>query len=243
MTTRRFRLISRLKWVLLMPEVVVLIVVGKMVNLQAWIQAALGWIDGLGATGAIAFIVIYSIATVLFIPGSFLTLGGGALFGVVFGSVYVFAGAAMGATVSFLMGRYLARTWVTERIQGNVRFEAVDRAIAQEGFKIVLLTRLSPVFPFTLLNYALGITQVSLKDYLLGFLGMIPGTVLYVYIGSLAGNLATLGSGQNPETERMQWIVRGVGLVATVAVTLYVTRIAQKALTQSVSAEGEHHGA
>ena len=118
------------------------------------------WFPTCAPTAAIAFILIYIAATVLFIPGSLLTLGGGAIFGVLWGSVDVFVGAAVGATLAFLVGRYLARDWVARQIEGNAKFQALDRAIAQEGFKIVLLTRLSPVFPFNLLNYDLGITQI-----------------------------------------------------------------------------------
>lgn len=208
-------------------------------NLQEYLQNALLWVQGLGATGAIAFMGIYILATVLLIPGSLLTLGGGAIFGLVWGSICVFGAAAIGATFAFLIGRYLARGWVSQRIEGNPKFKAVDSAIAREGLKIVILTRLSPVFPFNLLNYALGITQVSLKDYLLGFIGMLPGTILYVYIGSLAGSLAAIGSASvaNPETQKIQWIVRIVGFIATVAVTIYITRIARKALNESVGEE------
>lgn len=242
MITKQPRKSSKLKWVALAVGVATLIVLSRLLNLQVLLQNALDWIDGLGTWGAIAFILIYIAATVLFIPGSLLTLGGGAIFGVLWGSVYVFVGAAVGATLAFLVGRYLARDWVARQIEGNSKFQAVDRAIAQEGFKIVLLTRLSPVFPFNLLNYGLGITQVSFKDYVTGFLGMIPGTIMYVYIGSLAGNLAMIGSeSANPEAERVQWIIRIVGFIATVAVTVYVTRIAKKALDQSVSAQGEDY--
>jgi uncharacterized membrane protein YdjX (TVP38/TMEM64 family) len=220
-----------------------LIVLTQSFNLQELLQSVLLWIDGLGTWGAIAFMGIYMLAAVLFIPGSLITLGGGAIFGVVLGSLYVFTGAALGATLAFLVGRYLIRGWVARRIEGNPKFKAIDQAIAQSGFKIVLLTRLSPVFPFNLLNYALGITQVSLKDYMLGFVGMIPGTVMYVYIGSLAGNLAMIGTEQptNPETQTLQWIIRILGFVATVAVTLYVTRVAKKALDQSVASGETYH--
>jgi len=206
-------------------------------TVQQAVQSALGWVDTLGTTGAIAFIALYTLATVLFIPGSLLTLGGGALFGVIFGSLYVFTGAVLGATLAFLIGRYLARGWVAHRIEANPKFKAIDDAIAREGFKIVLLARLSPVFPFNLLNYSLGITQVSLRDYLLGFAGMIPGTVMYVYIGSLAGNFAMVGVNQatNAELQPLQWMIRIVGLIATVVVTLYVTQIARKALDHHVS--------
>ncbi len=166
----------------------------------------------------------------LFIPGSILTLGAGFVFGLFWGSVYVFIGATIGATVAFLIGRYLARDWVVQKIAGNQKFAAIDQAVAKEGLKIVLLTRLSPIFPFNLLNYAFGITGVSLKDYFIGSIGMIPGTILYVYIGSLAGNLAMLGTENQPSNPTLQWGMRILGLIATVAVTVYITRIAKKAL-------------
>lgn len=200
------------------------------VNPQAILKDALQWIDSLGTVGAIAFIAIYIVATVAFLPGSILTLGAGVLFDVFWGSVYVFIGATLGATAAFLIGRYLARNWVIKKIADNKKFAAIDNAVGREGLKIVLLTRLSPIFPFNLLNYAFGVTAVSLKDYFLGCVGMIPGTIMYVYIGSLAGNLALIGTENQPTNSTFTWIIRIVGFIATVAVTIYVTKIAKKAL-------------
>jgi uncharacterized membrane protein YdjX (TVP38/TMEM64 family) len=204
-------------------------------NPQDLLRQALQWIESLGIGGGIAFIVLYIVATVAFLPGSILTLGAGIVFGVVLGAVYVFIGATLGAIAAFLVGRYLARGWVTQKISGNPQFEAIDQAVAREGFKIVLLTRLSPVFPFNLLNYAFGITGVALRDYALGSIGMIPGTVMYVYIGSLAGDLARIGTGNQPTNPTLQWGIRIIGFIATVAVTVYVTRMARKALAEQVS--------
>lgn len=204
-------------------------------NPQEWLRNALQWIESLGAVGAIAFIFLYVIATVAFLPGSILTLGAGVVFGVVWGSLYVFIGATLGATAAFLVGRYLARGWVAKKIADNKKFAAIDRAVGREGLKIVLLTRLSPIFPFNLLNYAFGITGVSLKDYFIGSVGMIPGTIMYVYIGSLAGNLAMIGTQTQPTNPTVQWAIRIIGFIATLAVTIYVTRIARKALEQEVS--------
>jgi uncharacterized membrane protein YdjX (TVP38/TMEM64 family) len=231
------RLNRWLKLALVAIAVAGLIVLASLFDIQGLLQDALLWVRDLGAIGVVAFIGIYMVATVFFIPGSLLTLGAGALYGVASGSIYVFIGATVGATLAFLVGRYLARGWVANQIEGNDRFRAIDEAIAREGLKIVILTRLSPIFPFNLLNYGLGITRVSLKDYILGFIGMIPGTVMYVYIGSLAGSLALIGTETtaSPEAQRIQWIVRIVGFIATVAVTVYVTRIARKALNESVS--------
>ncbi|MBE9056246.1 TVP38/TMEM64 family protein [Sphaerospermopsis sp. LEGE 08334] len=200
------------------------------VNPQAILKDALQWIDSLGTVGAIAFIAIYIMATVAFLPGSILTLGAGVLFDVFWGSVYVFIGATLGATAAFLIGRYLARNWVIKKIADNKKFAAIDKAVGREGLKIVLLTRLSPIFPFNLLNYAFGVTAVSLKDYFLGCVGMIPGTIMYVYIGSLAGNLALIGTENQPTNSTLTWMIRIVGFIATVAVTIYVTKIAKKAL-------------
>jgi len=206
-------------------------------NPQELFRNALQWIDSLGVGGGIAFMVLYVVATVAFLPGSILTLGAGVVFGVVMGSVYVFLGATLGAIASFLVGRYLARGWISHKVEGKRKFAAIDRAVADEGFKIVLLTRLSPIFPFNLLNYAFGVTGVSLKDYALGSIGMIPGTVMYVYIGSLAGDLARIGTESQPSNPTVQWAIRILGLVATVAVTLYVTRVARKALEDKVIPE------
>jgi uncharacterized membrane protein YdjX (TVP38/TMEM64 family) len=204
-------------------------------NPQVLLRRTLEWVNELGPTGAIAFIAIYIAATVAFFPGSLLTLGAGVLFGVILGSLYVFLGATLGAIAAFLVGRYLARGWVSKKIEGNAKFHAIDEAVGREGFKIVLLTRLSPVFPFNLLNYAYGVTGVSLKDYVLASIGMIPGTILYVYIGSLAGSIATLGTGTQPTNPGVQWAIRIIGLIATVAVTIYVTRVARKALAETVA--------
>ncbi len=204
-------------------------------NPQEILRNALQWIDSLGSVGAIAFITLYIIATVAFLPGSILTLGAGVVFGVILGSLYVFIGATLGATAAFLVGRYLARGWVSQKIEGNNKFRAIDEAVATEGFKIVFLTRLSPVFPFNLLNYAFGVTGVSLKDYFLGCIGMIPGTIMYVYIGSLAGSLARIGTEEQPSNPTVQWALRIIGFIATVGVTVYVTRLARKALEEKVS--------
>lgn len=207
---------------------------GSGFNPQQLLVDALEWVKGLGPAGAIAFIGIYIVATVAFLPGSILTLGAGVLFDVILGSVVVFVGATLGAALAFLVGRYLARGWVAKKIEGNQNFAAIDRAVGKEGFKIVTLLRLSPIFPFNLLNYGLGVTGVSLKDYFLGSIGMLPGTVMYVYLGSLAGNLATLGAGEAPSNPTVTWAIRIIGLIATVAVTVVVTRIARKALAEAV---------
>lgn len=197
----------------------------------------LTWIHELGPWGPILFILLYIVACVFFLPGSILTLGAGFLFGIVKGSIIVSIASTLGATAAFLVGRYLARGWIEKKIEKNEKFKVIDEAVAKEGWKIVGLTRLSPVFPFTLLNYAYGLTRVSLRDYVLAsWIGMMPGTVLYVYIGSLAGNLTAIGAGtSNGVVGTAQWGFRIVGLLATIAVTVYITRISKRALDRRIT--------
>ncbi|MEG4088075.1 TVP38/TMEM64 family protein [Microcoleus sp. Pol12B4] len=226
---------NRWKLILGIGLAVALIAATKFFNFQGIVKNTLESIATLGPWGPAVFILIYIVATVLFIPGSLLTLGSGVLFGVVGGSVCVSIGSVLGATCAFVVGRYLTRDWVSKQIEGNQKFKAIDSAVASEGWKIVLLTRLSPIFPFNLLNYAFGVTQVSLKDYFFAsWIGMIPGTVMYVYIGSLAGSLAALGS-QGRSRTAAEWTLYGIGLLATIALTVYATRFAKKALDEKIS--------
>jgi uncharacterized membrane protein YdjX (TVP38/TMEM64 family) len=188
------------------------------------------WVEGLGALGPLAFVLLYAIAAVLFIPGVVLTLAGGAIFGLLEGTIYVFVGAVLGSGAAFLTGRYLARSWVEGHIANSPRFAAVDAAVAQNGLKITFLLRLSPVFPFNFLNYALGLTRVSFRDYMLAAFGMLPATVLYVYYGRVIGDVAKLASGTGGDKDAGYYAVTALGLLATLAVTAFVTRIARRAL-------------
>ncbi len=150
-----------LKIILNAIAISLLVIVFHHLNINGLLQSTLSWIKHQGTLGIIVFIIVYNLATVLFIPGSLLTLGGGAIYGVFFGSIYVFIAATLGATFAFLIGRYFARGYVNQRIRNNMTFRAIDAAICKEGFKIVFLTRLSPVFPFNMLNYAFGVTRVG----------------------------------------------------------------------------------
>jgi pyruvate/2-oxoglutarate dehydrogenase complex dihydrolipoamide dehydrogenase (E3) component/uncharacterized membrane protein YdjX (TVP38/TMEM64 family) len=230
---------SRWKWLLYAIAAVAVVLVLKYFHVQDLLKAALDWIGKLGPWGPVIFVALYVVATVLFVPGSVLTLGAGALFGVVLGSVCVSISATLGATAAFLVGRYLARDAIARKIEKNQTFATIDRAVADEGWKIVLLTRLSPVFPFTLLNYAFGLTRVKLGHYVLAsWVGMIPGTVMYVYLGSLVN----VGAGHRQRTTG-EWILYGVGLLATVAVTVFVTRLARSALAKKIGTSPKVVGA
>ncbi|MEP6519225.1 TVP38/TMEM64 family protein [Microcoleus vaginatus] len=214
-----------------------LIVATRSAYVQDVLRTLLMRIEDLGWWGPVAFVATYNLATVLFVPGSVLTLGGGAIFGLWWGSVYVFAASTLGAVFAFAIGRYLCRDRVVKYMEFHPKFKALDRAVSQQGLKIVFLTRLCPLFPFNLLNYALGITQVSLKDYVLGSFGMIPGTIMYVYSGSLVGEVAAIGTKTvyaSPQDSAVKWLINIISFLATVAVTVFITRIASKALEESI---------
>jgi uncharacterized membrane protein YdjX (TVP38/TMEM64 family) len=219
------------KWLLYLGAAIALIIAARYFQVQDLLEPALEWVGQLGPWGPVIFIAVYVVATVAFIPGSVLTLGAGALFGVLGGSIYVSIASTLGATAAFLIGRYLAREAIARKMKDNERFAAIDRAVASEGWKIVGLTRLSPVFPFTLLNYAFGLTRVKVGHYMLAsWIGMMPGTVMYVYIGSLAKAV----SGERSRTTG-EWVLYGVGLLATVVVTVFVTRLARRAMARKVT--------
>ena len=184
----------------------------------------------LGLRGIGLFAIVYAVAAVLFIPGSALTIGAGVVYGLGWGFVAVSAGSTLGATAAFLVARYLARERVARWAARDPRFAAIDEAVGQEGWTIVLLTRLSPVFPFNLLNYLYGLTRVRLGPYVLAsWIGMMPGTALYVYLGFAGRAVAQAAAGRTARSpaEYAAWTI---GLIATLAVTIYVTRLARRAL-------------
>lgn len=187
-------------------------------------------VRAMGAWGPAAFVGGYVVAAVCGVPGSLLTLAAGAIFGLWAGTLWVFLGATLGASAAFLVARYVARGAVERRVAHDARFRAIDRAIAADGRRIVFLLRLSPVFPFTLLNYLLGLTRVRFADFVVASVGMLPGTVLYVYSGKLAGDVAAAAGGAGPARGPGYYAVLALGLAATVVVTALVTRTARRAL-------------
>ncbi len=213
--------------------VLALVLLGR--QLSAQLPRLTSAVDSLGAWGPVAFITAYAVACVAFVPASILTLAAGALFGVVKGTLFVLVGATLGAMGAFLIARYVARDWVAQR---DARFAAIDSAIANQGRRIVFLLRLSPVIPFNVLNYALGLTQVRAMDYLIASVGMIPGTLLYVYTGKLASVVVGASSGATPPRGPAFYTVLGLGLVATAAVTVLITRTAKKALADATAGHG-----
>jgi len=202
-----------------------LAVVALLVYFRDAIAGAVGqladWVATLGFWGPFVFIAAYVVATVAFVPGLVLTIAAGALFGLVAGTLYVFIGASLGACAAFAVARSFGRQAIERRLQGNPRFAAVDRAIAREGLRIVFLLRLSPLFPFSLGNYALGLTRVRFRDYALACSGMLPWTFVYVYLGSAVR--ATSG-----------WRIFA-GLLVTAVVVFLIARIAKRALDDATA--------
>ncbi|MFP6624582.1 MAG: TVP38/TMEM64 family protein [Myxococcota bacterium] len=201
------------------------------------LPALVHWVDGLGAWGPVGFVLVYAVAVIAFVPGSVLTLAGGAIFDLFWGTIYVFIAAVIGSAGAFLVARYLARGAVERRLGRSERFASLDRSIGEQGLKIVFLLRLSPVFPFSFMNYAIGLTRISFRDYLLSSVGILPGTVLYVYYGKLVGDVAVLAGGAAPERGAGYYAILAIGLAATIAVTALVTRIARRALEEAAPRE------
>ncbi len=238
MTERNRRMKSpaiRIGFVLLIVAVVIAMLV--LLPWQDYLSRIVAQVDQMGAWGPVILIAVYVVATVLFVPGSILTLGSGFLWGLTIGIITISIGSTLGAAAAFLLGRTLLRDMIAAKVEQNEKFRAIDAAVGEQGFKIVLLTRLSPVFPFNLLNYSFGVTRVSFRDYILAsWIGMLPGTAMYVYIGSALKSLADLSSG-NVNSGLGGKFLYGFGLVMTVIATIYVTKVARKALQDALPAD------
>ena len=193
-------------------------------------EAVLQWLQS--PLGALVFIPLYAVWVTLLLPGIWASMLAGALYGTWWGSVIVFAGATLGAEAAFLRGRHRLRGWAQRRLKRFPKLLAIEKAVSREGFRLVLLTRLSPAFPFSLLNLAYGLSDVSLRDYNLGLIGIIPGTILFCALGALAGSAARFGEVLAGETSPQAWVLRVVGVLATVAVVWLVGRAARKALQE-----------
>lgn len=228
--THGSRVTTILKLVLAAAAVAALVYFGRKLGGEV-LPRFEAWVQGLGIWAPVVFVLGYAVAAVAFIPGSALTLAAGVIFGFVRGTIYAFAGAFLGSAAAFLIARYGARSWVEKKLAAQPKFRSIDRAVGAEGGKIVALLRLAPVFPFNLLNYALGLTSVRFGSYLLASFAMLPGTALYVYFGKV-GKEAAAG-GRTPA----QWALLAVGLVALVVVTALITRMARKALSEAVPEE------
>jgi uncharacterized membrane protein YdjX (TVP38/TMEM64 family) len=241
-TTAPFQEKSPFGFVLIAVVAAAIIGAILLLPVRQYLVGALEWTQSLGAWGPVFVALFYVVACVFLLPGSVLTLGAGFLFGVPIGLLSAWTGATLGACVAFLVGRTLARDWVARKVSGNPKFAAIDDAVGKEGFKIVLLLRLSPVFPFNFLNYALGLTKVSFGKYALASLiGMLPGGLMYVYLGSAARSLTDAAAGK-VEGGWAGQVFFWVGLAATIVVAAFVTRLARKSLkeAENISTHADH---
>ena len=234
---------SRIKLIAALAVITALLVLSAVLPVREYAKQFLDVLQAFGAWGLVLLAAAYVVACVLFLPGSPLTLGAGFLAAAIWpdntflalasGTVAVSVGSVCGATAAFIVGRTFMRDWVADKIRNNKKFSALDAAVGKNGFKMVFLVRLSPVFPFNLLNYALGVTKVSLRDFVLAsWIGMFPATVVYVYLGMLPATVAASASGEGKSPS--EWAVLVVGLLATVALLVMITKIARKALADAV---------
>ena len=222
-----------LKPLLFVALLVALGVAAIVLPAREWLTPTLDWIDANRGVALAVYVVGFVIAAVLLVPSSILTLAAGFLFGLPLGVALVSAGSVLGAVMAFLVGRFFTRAWVAERVGHLTRFRALDAATHRNGFVIVLLARLSPLIPYILLNYAFAITAVRLRDYALAtWIGMLPITVLYVYLGTLTGDLASLGAGQIRGFASYTLLI--AGFAATAVLTVLITRAANRALTEEL---------
>jgi uncharacterized membrane protein YdjX (TVP38/TMEM64 family) len=194
----------------------------------------LEWVRSLGPLGPLAFVAGYTLVTVTIMPAFLLTLAAGALWGFWLGLLLAMSGAVSGATCAFLGGRYVLRSPVERYVNRHPRLVAIDRAVESEGARLVFLLRLSPVVPFVLLNYVLGVSRITLRDHFVGMIGMIPTAAMYVYAGKVAGDLAVLASGAATPRGPAYYAFLTVGLVATILASVLVTRAAKRALQESL---------
>jgi uncharacterized membrane protein YdjX (TVP38/TMEM64 family) len=222
-----------LKPVVALAVIAVVVLLVRLLPVVAWLDSFSAWVAQQGVWASLIFAAAYVIATILFLPGSVLTLAAGVAFGVVEGTIIVSIASTVGAALSFLISRYLMRDWVMRRFGRSARFAAIDRAIGREGAKIVVLLRLSPIVPFNAFNYVLGVTAVPFWTSMFwSWVGMLPGTILYVYLGSLGRAGVSAARAQPGETDWLKLGFYAVGLVATLAVSVVVTQLARKSIRE-----------
>jgi uncharacterized membrane protein YdjX (TVP38/TMEM64 family) len=206
------------------------IVVGRL--LSPFLPQFVAWVHTLGAWAPFAFLGAYLVVCVLMLPAFLLIMAAGAVFGMVKGTALALVGATLGGTVAFLIGRYIAREQVAKRVAKNPTLATIDRVIGEDGLRLVFLLRLSPAVPFVLTNYALGVTRVRLRDFMLGTVGLTPIMLAYAGYGS--------ASGAGPRADGSSPVSAGVlalGFVATVILVVFLTRIAQKAIAEAEAAK------
>jgi uncharacterized membrane protein YdjX (TVP38/TMEM64 family) len=188
------------------------------------------WVGAQGAWAPLAFVGGYAVSTLVLVPGALPTMAAGVVFGLGAGTLYAFVGEVLGGVVAFWLARTVARPRIEARLAQSLRFAALDRAVAREGRRIVFMMRMSPAIPFNVLNYALGLSTIRFFDYLVASVAMLPGALLYVYYGKLIGDVAALASGAPIPRDAVYWTATVGGLLATIAVSVVLARVATRAL-------------
>lgn len=221
------------KWIALAVAVIALFVGARLLPVTEWLKEFSAWAGHLGPLGFVVFVLVYALATILFVPGWPLTVGAGFTFGLLIGTAAVSLGSILGASAAFLIARFLVRKKIESMTAKNKRFQALDKAIGKEGWKMIFLLRLSPIVPFNLSNYFYGITAVKFWPYFFAsWIGMLPGTLLYVYLGTV-GKAGVDAAASGKHRSPWEWAALALGLLATLAVTIWVARIARNALRKS----------
>jgi uncharacterized membrane protein YdjX (TVP38/TMEM64 family) len=192
----------------------------------------LTWLDAQGGWASLLFVLIMVMAVVLLLPGILLTTGAGFVFGLVEGTLYVVTGTTLGAMIAFLIARHLFGERARRFVRHHSRLKLIDEELAPQGWKIVMLTRLVPFFPFKLSNYFFGLTSFSLRGFTGGTLiGVVPFSVHNVYLGSIAADIATLGT-RNTERTPLEWSLYGAGFLVAIGIVIYLSRLANRTLAR-----------
>lgn len=230
---------NKLKLLAAIVVVVGFIALSRILPVSTWLEQFVLWVRNMGVAGAFVFAAAYVAGTVFLMPGTVLTAGSGLLYGTLIGTLIVSPASVIGATISFVLARTFGREWVSKKVAQYPKFSAIDKAVERQGFKVVLLMRLQPVFiPFAMLNYALGLTKVRLRDYVLAsWLGMLPATILYVYIGTVIHDLSQIVHGHLPSTGIWGRVFLWGGLVVTALLVTFLVRIAHRALTAELQVD------
>ncbi len=213
--------------VIVLAAAAALLVFGR--GMAARLPQFAAWVKSLGLWGPLAFVAGYGVAAVVLAPAFLLTITAGAIWGFM-GVLYVMVGATLGAVLAFFTSRYFVRQLVQHYVARHPKLAAIDRAVETEGFRLILLLRLSPVVSYVLLNYILGISRVRFRDYFAGSIGMLPTVVAYVYAGKVAGDVVLLAGGSATPRGTIWYVSIALGLAATVVATALITRAARRAI-------------
>jgi uncharacterized membrane protein YdjX (TVP38/TMEM64 family) len=218
-------------------------VVGILVyfDMHEQVLLLLEWLEKLGPLASLLFILIMALVVVLLLPGVFFTMGAGFVFGIVEGTIYVVIGTTLGAVLAFLIAQHWFGARATQYILNHPRLKLVSDEFTSEAWKVVLLTRLIPFFPFKLSNYFFGVTRFTLRDFAIGtFIGIIPLSLNSVYLGSITADITTLAT-RNGQRTPLEWTIYGLGFLVAVAALVYFNRLAQRAMVKYTD-EKQHGG-